>query len=617
LSDRPAPTSPPRTALYLPGFVAVAAAVVGRLPAFGAWWHGQDWTRLAAAAGLESGVGQWPIARLYWLAAWPLCGLDADLHTGLRLALHGAGAWLLVDVARRSGLGRRRRALAGLVFAASPLAFAPLYTASEIGVLLAVVCALGAVDLWLGARRGGRRRLVWAALLGVLAAGSHPVGLGLPLLLLGFLWSGVGLRLEDKAFAWALVFGMLLAAIGILAAVVGPQGLPRTAPALDVLARLGAAGWWLVSPAPAPLADITGPMAGAGGLLLLGWAAWAAVGVRRRDLLPLLGLLAMILAAAPALLAGPDPRPGALYPAVPAFALVLGAAVPPARLRGRDLVGTVPLIGLLAFAAVTAGFFGMEARLGRRDTQGMLNDPLARATALSWEGCRAIGNLRDRPLAAAGPAGLTHLVLLQPPETADALETSVRLGERWARPTPMFTALGGARGPSLLLGPGVRAAWANGLTTASRQAVVLCEGDTGFHMWGRTDNALLYAALTDVARGQFARARAHLRRAAELSGEQIMFIYDEGQMVVPLRAVVARRQAFVDWTLGLLDAGVSRLEVGGLQDMFFNLLSRATGRSVADLAAGSHLVGPPRQAPDESEDGARPDPVPTEKGLRR
>ncbi len=52
-----------------------------------------------------------------------------------------------------------------------------------------------------------------------------------------------------------------------------------------------------------------------------------------------------------------------------------------------------------------------------------------------------------------------------------------------------------------------------------------------------------------------------------------------------------QKEAFVDWTLGLLEQGAPPLEVSGLQDLFFNLLSSSTGRSLEELTAGSRLLG--------------------------
>jgi hypothetical protein len=160
----------------------------------------------------------------------------------------------------------------------------------------------------------------------------------------------------------------------------------------------------------------------------------------------------------------------------------------------------------------------------------------------------------------------------------------------------MYRALDGTTGPRLLLGPKVLVNWANGLTTASSKAVVLCETGTGFRMWGQTANAVLYAALTDVGLGHFERARAHLVRAARLGDDRIMFIFDDGQMVIPLQMVLQRKETFIDWTVGLLAKGVPPMEVAGLQDMFYNLLSSATGHSVEELMAGSTMLRPSADA---------------------
>ncbi|MCB1184242.1 hypothetical protein KDM41_12475, partial [bacterium] len=265
-------------------------------------------------------------------------------------------------------------------------------------------------------------------------------------------------------------------------------------------------------------------------------------------------------------------------------------------------------LGLLGIAAAAYGFFGMESRLNARDTAGLITDPDARATAYSWQGCRTIETLRDQPALAGLPVrSLRRLVLLQTPADATEAEAAARLGERWTHPSEVYDALGGPVGPRLLLGPGAEVAWTNGLTTVSSEAFVLCETGTGFRVWGMTPNALLYAALTDVARRQFPRARQHLKRAADLNDENILFVSDDGQLVAPLADAVANLPDFLDWTVGLLDQGVSRLEVGGLQDLFIQLLSRATGRRPADLTAGSHLVGPPREpAPRGAPKGSGP-----------
>ncbi len=256
-------------------------------------------------------------------------------------------------------------------------------------------------------------------------------------------------------------------------------------------------------------------------------------------------------------------------------------------------------MGLFTLIAIAWGFIGMETRLGNRNELGLVADPVVRATALSWQGCRTIQTLHSHPSLTAGQKDpFTHLTMVQPLIDPKTTDLATQLGERWAQRSNMYLALGGTVGPQLMLDPETQVHWANGLTTASTTSVVLCETATGFRLWGQIENALLYAALTDVGLGHFDRARGHLKRAAELSGDQIAFIYDEGQMVVPLSLVVQQKEAFTDWTLALLNQDVLPLEVGGLQDLFFNLLSSSTGRSVEDLTAGSRVLD------------ASPDPAP-------
>jgi hypothetical protein len=127
------------------------------------------------------------------------------------------------------------------------------------------------------------------------------------------------------------------------------------------------------------------------------------------------------------------------------------------------------------------------------------------------------------------------------------------------------------------------------------------EAGDGFNMWGTTANALLYAAATDIALGHFERARRHMLRAAALGDESIAFMYDPGQMIVPVGLVLRQKEAFVDWTVANLNDGMTAHEVGGLQDLYFNLLSRITGRPVAELTEGSRPLGANRgpQVPQE------------------
>ncbi|MCK9997346.1 MAG: hypothetical protein KAH56_13805, partial [Candidatus Krumholzibacteria bacterium] len=103
--------------------------------------------------------------------------------------------------------------------------------------------------------------------------------------------------------------------------------------------------------------------------------------------------------------------------------------------------------------------------------------------------------------------------------------------------------------------------------------------------------------------GHFERARRHLVKASALNEEMITFLYDEGQMIIPLAMVMEKKEEFVDWTVGRLDHGSSAHEVGGVQDLFFNLLSICTGRSIDELTTGSHLISGSEPATDDIKEG--------------
>jgi len=125
--------------------------------------------------------------------------------------------------------------------------------------------------------------------------------------------------------------------------------------------------------------------------------------------------------------------------------------------------------------------------------------------------------------------------------------------------------------------------WVNTLHNAPDEAIVLVDAGHLWLHWGRSREALLYLALTEVARGQFARARDHLLYAARRSERTIPFYYDPGQMLVTPAQILARKEAFIDFLAAGLQEGYSRHEVAALQEIFFALLSTVTGRSVVDL----------------------------------
>lgn len=588
----------------LPILLAVAAAaIVGRLPALGAWWTLDDWGLLARAAGQlgpESGVpARWLSQHLWWALTWPLCGLNADAQAVLRIAMHAGSSLLVVRLAARAGLEPVARLVAGLLFAATPLAFTPLYWAAGVQELLAAVCALGAVLCWTGARRWS---LLVAALLALASLAAKESGLGLPVLMAALLALGALRRrpAADRPLAWALVLFLALAAVLEASLVMthfatGADDPYRLGGPVTMLGNLGVFGFWLVSPGPIFVSELSWPMIGGGGGLFVLWAAWAAWSWRRGRRLPAAALLACLLVLAPALPLRQQIKPYLAYLAAAAGALTLGAAMP----RGLTLRPAI-LIALSLLVAI-GSFTGMRVRMANRNELGFPADPVVRATALSWQTTAMLGDLRWP----RGEAPPHPVVMLQVPVDAAAVGRADELGERFVGETELQQALGGSLGPNLVGGGRLQATWANGLTAVPAGALVLCEAGDGFRFWGSTPNALLYAALTDVGLGHFERARRHMVRAAALGDETIPFVYDPGQMIVPLALVLQQKEAFVDWTVTGLGVGMTAHEVGGLQDMFFNLLSMATGRPLSALTEGSRSLKSARTTGPDTTGAAR------------
>ncbi len=562
------------------------AAILGHLPAFGAWWNRDDWAFLAQSAGLVEPAGGFP-ARffsqlVYWDLTWPLLGTRTDGHAALRLLIFALCAVLVTRIAARAGLQKFPRLAAGLIVAASPLAFTPLYWASGIQELLATFFALAAVERWLG---GSRKNMLMAVALALLSIFSKESGLGLGLLFLVMLFVGIGPRREDRAFAWAMCFILLILSVieGTLLMQQFPTG-PGETMAMGGLSQiavnLGTMGWWMLSPGPLLARDLLWPQTAAGAMLFLLWASWAWTRFRRRDHLPLLTLVAALLSIAAAL-----PLVNQLQPFFGLTAVCAGSLALASLLPTRWKVSPLILVGLSLLAAVW-GYFSFETRLNLRDEEGLPADLLVRSTSLSWQMCRMLPQLplqRDKDQSKA-------ITILQIPTSAFQIEMADKLGERWVTSSALHDALGGNLGPRLVLGNETRVDWVNALFTNPPEALVLCENGTDFKHWGNTGNAALYAALTDIGMGNFARARKHMVRGAGMNDETMSFAYDPSQMIIPQDAVLARKEEFIDWTVSLLGPDHSTREVGGMQDLFFNLLSVCTGQSVEELSQGSTLL---------------------------
>jgi len=603
--------TPTETTREHPGFLVEMAvfvtAVIGRMPALGAWWNLDDWGQLGRAAGLaslakEPGLPARLLSQhLWWDLTWPLFGLNSDAHALARLALHGLSAVLVTRIGARVGLGVLPRLLAGLLFAASPLAFTPLYWASGIQELMAAFFALLAVERWLAAgtaESDSRRALFVACLAAILSMFAKEAGLGLPLLFMVMMWLRIGVRLKDKAFAWAMVMFMLAAAVveGVLVInhfAADQTGTYATGGIGRIFINTCVYGWWLLSPGPILASQLHWTRLLPGAALFAAWLIWGVIQWRRGRKLVLLALVAALLSLSPVLVLKDRFVPYLAYLAEAAGTLALVSLLP-TRWSPR-----YPILIVLTIAATIWGFTGMRMRLGNRNELGLIADPVARATSLSWQACQTMSGLMQMQ----GEESPRYLTIYQQPVSVMSAQQAERFGERWVEPTDLYNALQGTIGPELVLGPDVTIVWASGLTTNPPKALVVSETATGLRVWGQTWNALLYASLTDIGLGHFERARRHMVKASALNEEMIMFLFDEGQMIIPLAMVLENKEEFVDWTVGLLGQEASAHEVGGIQDLFFNLLSICTGRSIDELTADSHLISGSEPALNDAKEG--------------
>ncbi|HOX24820.1 MAG TPA: hypothetical protein PLL30_03530 [Candidatus Krumholzibacteria bacterium] len=547
-------------------FVTALVAFACRLPALGAWWNQDDWGLLGRAAGIAPQPAipaRWLTQTAYWRILWPVAGLDPAPYAFTRLGLHALAVAGLVRLAARLGLGRLQQWVAGLVLAASPLAFGPLYWAAGIQDLAAVTLMVWALERWLAPGRLARPA---AAALAVGALAAKETVIGLPVLLAILLVRDSTAR-RDRT-AWLLIAGMTLAAaaaavLALRSFSTGPDDPYALAGPLAGLGRLLVYGWWLILPGPS-YPTVLGLGMGLGGALVwLAWGGWGARRWRRGDRTPAFTLAGALLVLAPLLPLARHVAPDLAFPVEPFGCLALAALVP-GRWRPRAVV-----VGALVAAAAAWGLFGMLARLGLRDATGLPADPLVRRTAVSAEACRQLARW---PVPAAG------LVFVQPPLTGATAAMAAELGENWVTGSVVYHGLGGTLGPRLVLGPEVPVVWANGLRETPEGAFVLLDAGGVIKPWGLTDQALLYQTLTDVGLGLYDRARAHLLRASLVSGQTLSVFFDPQLLPIRLERVLANEEAFYrHLAAGRRPGSGSRVD-DGLQTNFRRLLDACAGR---------------------------------------
>lgn len=519
--------------------LAVAlVSVVARIPALGAWWCLDDWGQLARAAGrLESPVGlpaRWLSQQAWWSLTWPLFGLNAAAHAWLRILLHAVAAVMVVRIARRAGLQPLAQLTAGLLFAATPVAFTPLYWASGIQELLGGVLALLAVERWLANGRG------WAPVAGLAAIGAilaKEGALGLPVFFAIILVARRQRAGADAGLRWLIVVGLAAVAVVEAALVMrhfatGPRDPYALGGPLVMLGNLGKFGWWLPTPGPVFTAQVTWTRAGFGIALLLGWGAYGAAAWRQGKRLPLAAWTCALLSLTPALPLVNQARPYMAYLAAAAGSLTLASLLP---VRWRP---GVPAMAALIVAATLWGQFTMRGRLSKLEADGQAADPVVRASRTARAAAKDILALLP---SGAKPSSLDLFIFQPHLKTTDG-----KSGEAIIE-TPQYAALGGALGVKLLLGGSGSARWTASLLDASSDAFVLCEKGRGFQAWGATYDALLYAAQLHIIAGNYPIAAALLTRADELDPTRELRLPERDILGIPGDALRIKAIAFERW----------------------------------------------------------------------
>ena len=541
-----------------------------RWPVFSGWWCLDDWGQLAAGAGWPEAGGSGLRARLFsqvwwWQLTWPVLGLNHAAHAVLRLLLHGLAALLVYRIASGARLVRPAALLAAAFFAASPVAFTPLYWASGIQELLGGFCALLCVERWFLGR--SRSALIAAGLAGCLAMLAKEAGLGLGLFLSLALLRGGNVRREP--LRWLVVAVLLLVAVGeswlVLQHFDTAADRPyATGGGPTLLRNVGLLGWYLIPASPVFSSQPASWQMALGWGLFLVWAAWGIRQWRRRPTpasagcavlpeLPLAALVLGLLSLAPALPLRHQWHPYLAYLAVAPLAVTLAALVP-GRLAGNRLF--VPLVAMLA---VVWSVGGMQLRLGQNSENGLPADPVVRAGVHSR---RAAGILGD--VAPGQP-----VVFFQPPVSREDRRRMEKRGPALVRRTPRHAAVQGNLGPRLVLGREGDVSWLNLLVEVPAGACIIAETPEGFRDWGTTDEALQYAIMLDLGLGHFDRARRHLLRAADLDPGFGRAPYDPRRSPLPRKLFARGCARFEAWLAGREEDGaLSPAEVAVLSGLF-------------------------------------------------
>lgn len=520
-----------KTAESLLPWLLAAVAIIGHLPALGGWWNQDDWNLLAGAQGLRD-TG-WASSRLlsqvvYWKLLSPLFGLHVQPWVWSRLMLHGLNAVLVFRVARRLGLPLRSAMIGGLFFAASPLAFTPLYWASGVQELLGAVFALSAVLMLL---RNTPRSILLAALMTALSILSKESGLLLPLF-----FGIIVIYSHHRHTALRLVCAALLIAIAIweVSLLLVDMPLLNIASPLVYITNFTLYAWWMFTPWPTFTMGFS-LLSGVVGLVIwclwiwLAWRDW-----RRGDRAVTAMLIGALLVIATASAPETRTRPDLAYLAWASGALLIGKLLGnlPAARRLEQATGTILVLAVLA---TSLSWVSMEYRLRQRDAQGNPADPLVLMTSLSHQ---AIRSLKAVPLQPD-----TRIALLQIPAQRS------RLSDTLPDNTRLHQALGGRYALAL---NGLDIDWTKDLFSLPRETLVLADASdyrTGSPLprhWGQAGQAHIYLSLTLIGEGRYTEARNILVTGLQRDRQTMSFTFDPDQLPVPVEIVRTNAPRFLE-----------------------------------------------------------------------
>jgi len=335
--------------------------IVGYYRVISTWWFHDDWVFLANAAGIASratGLVRFVSYKFYWDTMYSLWGTNTLPYAISRLVVHIICAVFVIKIAKQLGINRFGQALAGALFAASPVAFESLYwgtgISEQLGALFSVVC----VYLLLSKIRW---RFTIAFVFVILAIFSKESGYFLPVL-----W-GYGIYKNNKVsfgsiIAFCTLVGCLVISVwAIKVDLAGSGDYPLSI--ISIPRNFFVYGFWLVAPVQLmrglELNSVFAVFIGT--VFWSGWG-WAAIRAQKNgQLIPLYLLVFTILPLLPATLLDDHAVPRYLYSSLVGLSLSVSWVVANS-FSGRYMRSMTPLVLLLALYAHTSTAYRFDGR---------------------------------------------------------------------------------------------------------------------------------------------------------------------------------------------------------------------------------------------------------------